>query len=403
MFGYLFERFPSFTQTFCAREVAALRGHGVEAPVFSIRNPDEEPIHQAFPNLGETTYLPDSFEDRIKNDASFRRAARRGVKQLVAEWGDCSEKRRIYEALWLAPELRRQGIWHIHAHFAGMAARTAFWLHRLAGVRFSFTAHANDVFCDEHEDRLTQMIASAEFVATETEFSRQFLLERHPAHADKIYRVFNGIPLKPLNRHAPTPPPLIMSVGRYIEKKGFIDLIDACCQMTDLDFECHIVGQGPLEDTLKTRASAALGKVVIIGPQTQQQIEAALAKASVFVLPCVYAADGGSDNLPTVIMEAMAAGLPVISTRVAGIPEMVIDGETGYMVPEHDPAALADKLISLLQNPAAAQKMGLAARLRCEQLFGAESVATEFKGILEKHGAFSPDRRLKWWERLLGR
>jgi glycosyltransferase involved in cell wall biosynthesis len=399
-FAYLFERFPAFSQTFVYREVLAMRGIGVKAKVFSIREPSGEPSQDFPPELnGITEYLPPGFQDRIEVDAGFRRAARRGIKQLSELWGDESEKRRIYEALWLAPELRRARISHVHAHFAGMAARTAFWLHRLEGIRFSFTAHANDIFCDEPIERLDQMISAAEFVATETEFSAKFLRERHPAYAGKIFRIFNGIPLPPLTRAVATHPPLVIGVGRYIEKKGFEDLIAACRQLQDIEFECQIVGQGPLENALRQQAGSGAGNVVITGARTQNQITAAFAQASIFVLPCVYAADGGSDNLPTVIMEAMAAGLPVISTPVAGVPEMVVDGETGYLVPEHDPGALAARIRTLLGDPGQAQAMGLAGRRRCEQLFDAERVAGHLRDILQKHGALESPTVLPWWNR----
>ncbi len=401
-FAYLFERFPAFSQTFVYREVIAMHAIGVKAKVFSIREPSGEPA-QDFPSelVGITEYLPPNFQERIEGDAVFRRAARRGIKQLTEVWGDDSEKRRIYEALWLGPELRRVGVDHVHAHFAGMAARTAFWLHRLEGIRFSFTAHANDVFCDEPTERLDQIISAAEFVSTETEFSAKFLRDRHPRYADKIFRVFNGIPMLPLTRAEAKCPPLVIGVGRYIEKKGFEDLIAACRQLKDIEFECQIVGQGPLEASLREKAASGPGNILITGARTQNQIASAFAQASLFILPCVYAADGGSDNLPTVIMEAMAAGLPVISTPVAGVPEMIVDGETGYLVPERDPEALAARIRTLLGDPERARAMGLAGRHRCEQLFDAERVAEQLRDILQKHGAFEPPSTLPWWKRWL--
>ncbi len=402
-FAYLFERFPSFTQTFCFREVLALRRRGVEAPIFSLRDPRGEPRQDFPPELaGLTTYVPSSFDERIAEDATFRREARRAIEDLRELWGDETEKRRIYEALWLLPELRRRGVGHVHVHFAGIAARTAFWLNRLGGIRYSFTAHANDIFCDEPLERLGMLIANAALVVTVSDYSVRFLRERFPVHAAKVRRVYNGIDLTRFPRSEPDAArPLILAVGRYIEKKGFADLVEACRQLGPRPFECLIVGQGPLEDTLH---AAALGepRIVVTGPKSEREIAELLARTSIFALPCVDEAKGGKDNLPTVIMEAMAAGVPVVSTPVAGVPEMVIEGETGRLVPPHDPAALAAALAEMLDEPARSRAWGEAGRARCEALFATDRVAAELHAALEQAGAFRQERR-KWWQQWMAR
>ncbi len=393
MFGYLFERFPSFTQTFCAREVAALRGHGVEAPVFSIRNPGEEPIHQAFPNLGETTYLPAKFDELIATDASFRRAARKGQESLKALWGSESEKRRIHESLWLERACRAAKIDHLHTHFAGLSARTAFWLRRLGGPNYSVTAHANDIFRDEPPERLAQVLGEATCVVTVSDFSRDFLLREHPHLSKKLHRVYNGIDISRFAK-SPLPEgrPVIVSVGRAIEKKGFFDLIEACGLLRSLDFECVIVGGGPLEENLRKKVQElGLGDhMKILGARSEEEIRDMLAKARLFVLPCVTGEDGAMDNLPTVIMEAMASGLPVISTTLAGIPEMVVDGTTGFLVPERQPAQLADKIRAHLENRELAAAHGAAGFERCKELFAIERTSASLLEILRNHGAIAP-------------
>jgi len=400
-FAYLFERFPSFTQTFCFREVLEMRRQGVLAPIFAIRDPGGEP-RQDFPKEldGLTTYLPGSFDEALKSDA-FRRAARRALADLRALWGDEQEKRRIYEALWLAPELRRRGVEHVHVHFAGIAARTAFWLKRLAGIRYSFTAHANDIFCDESPERLEMLIREAEVVVTVSDFSVHFLKERFPTHAQKVRRVYNGIHLEHFRLAEPNPTrPLILAVGRYIEKKGFLDLIAACRRLGDRPFECLIVGQGPLEEELRLAAKGD-ARIQITGPRGEEEIIALLSRASVFALPCVNELAGGKDNLPTVLMEAMAAATPIVSTPVAGVPEMVEEGRTGFLVPEHDVAGLAARLGELLDDPARAREMGAAGRRLCEERFATERTTTDLAAVLRDCGAFAA-RPTSWWRRMLG-
>lgn len=400
-FAYLFERFPSFTQTFCFREVLEMRRQGVECPIWSIRDPRDEP-RQDFPaGLKELTrYLPESFESRLGSDGAFRRQVRKALAELRGLWGGEGEKRRVYEAMWLLPELKRQGVSHVHSHFAGTAARTAFWLKKLGGVRYSFTAHANDIFCDEPLDRLGMLIAEAECVITVSDFSVRFLGEKFPGHAAKIRRVYNGIhPGRFRITHPDASRPLILSVGRYIEKKGFADLI-AACRASDADFECLIVGQGPLEDALR-EASAGDARIQITGPRSETEIIELMARASIFALPCVDELAGGKDNLPTVIMEAMAAAVPVVSTPIAGVPEMVENGVTGLLVPPRDPRALQGALDRLLENPVQAVAMGEAGRRACLEKFAAERTTGHLRAILSEYRAFEPRKTEGFFSRML--
>ena len=394
-FAYLFERFPSFSQTFCVREVEAMHGRGLEFPVFSIRKPAGEPVQDYFSDIGPIYFLPEKFDTVLASDTNFRRSARRALESLRALWGCEEQKRRIYEALWLGPMLREAGIRHIHVHFAGSAARTAFWLKRLFGVEYSITAHANDIFRDEPPERLAQMFRAAVVVVTVSEFSLRYLRTKYPSHDEKFCRVFNGIEVDRFQTSSfPDGRPLILSVGRYIPKKGFCTLVEACSRLEGKDFECQIIGNGPLEESLKEQA-ALLGvdqRVSITGPKAEGEIKRLFERSRMFVLSCTRAEDGAMDNLPTVIMEAMAAGLPVVSTDVAAVSEMIADEETGFIVPERDSGALAQKMACLLENPELARAMGMRARERCRELFDLDRTSAALREILTEHGAL-PSRR----------
>jgi colanic acid/amylovoran biosynthesis glycosyltransferase len=394
-FAYLFERFPSFSQTFCVREVEAMHGRGLEFPVFSIRKPAGEPVQDYFSDIGPIYFLPEKFDTVLASDTNFRRSARRALESLRALWGCEEQKRRIYEALWLGPMLREAGIRHIHEHFAGSAARTAFWLKRLFGVEYSITAHANDIFRDEPPERLAQMFRAAVVVVTVSEFSLRYLRTKYPSHDEKFCRVFNGIEVDRFQTSSfPDGRPLILSVGRYIPKKGFCTLVEACSRLEGKDFECQIIGNGPLEESLKEQA-ALLGvdqRVSITGPKAEGEIKRLFERSRMFVLSCTRAEDGAMDNLPTVIMEAMAAGLPVVSTDVAAVSEMIADEETGFIVPERDSGALAQKMACLLENPELARAMGMRARERCRDLFDLDRTSAALCEILTEHGAL-PSRR----------
>ena len=391
-FAYLFERFPTFTQTFCVREVKAMRALGLEFPVYSIRKPTDEPTQDCFDSCSDVTFLPAKYDEILAEDAGFRRAARKALDTLRALWGSEQEKRRIYEALWVGPKLRQAGVRHVHVHFAGTAARTAFWLNKLFGIRYSITAHANDIFCDEPPARLAQIFAAAAVVVTVSDYSLNFLKQNYPKQSGKFFRVYNGIATERFAVSAfPAGRPVIVSVGRYIEKKGFGTLIEACSQLRDRDWECQIIGQGPLESELKEQVNrlGLEGRVHIAGPRCEGEIRELLSRSHVFALPCLKAADGGLDNLPTVIMEAMAAGIPTVSTPVAAVPEMVLDGQTGFLTAERDAAGLAEKIGRLLDDPALAQTLGAAARERCLELFDLRSTSAALCQILKNHDAIA--------------
>ena len=389
-FAYLFERFPSFTQTFCYREVLEMRRQGVSALVYSIRVPKDIPADCPEDIAHVVRYLPepDTLAAEMKTLRMLGRYPWKAIWTL-RRWGKRSDKSRALAAAWLGPKLRSEGIRHVHAHFAGMAARTAYWLKEFYGITYSFTGHANDLFCEtDFPITLGDLVREAKFVVTEADFSRDWLLRRQPAHAAKIHRVYNGIDPTAFPDANPAPGrPRIVSVGRCIEKKGFADLIDACGLLRDrgVSFECDIVGGGPLEESLRARvAERGLQEVVrLTGPQPQEEVRRLLAEATLFVLACATESDGGMDNFPTVIVEAMATGLPVVSTRLAGVPEMVEHGVTGLLVGEKQPEALADAIAAVLSDPNTARRYGACGKNVVAERFVSSVTVAQLRGLLD--------------------
>src|SRR5438067_10285282 len=343
-FAYLFERFPSFGQTFCYREVTELDRQGTAPPIFSIRNPKgERPQDWDARIVKRVHYLPE--EKELLDDVQRALKKRKLTPEIVTaldDWGRRTDFLRLYQAVYVGLRLQELGVRHVHAHFAGMAARTAFWIHRFFPMTFSFTAHANDIFAPRHfEIGLDKLVDAARLIVTETDYAAQFLRERFPQRADSVHRIYNGLDLAEFERaDLSSTPPLIIAVGRLIVKKGFANLIRACALLAERGklFQCEIIGEGPLENELRAQIEQLDLQhcIVLAGAKPQSEVRQRLAAANIFVLPSVVDAQGGMDNLPTVIMEAMASGLPVVSTNIGGIPEMVTENETGFLVPSGD-------------------------------------------------------------------
>lgn len=389
-FTYLFERFPSFGQTFCYREVEEIYRQGTTPPIFSIRNPKDEPPQDWDSRIvSRVRYLPQEKEllESVHRAAKKRRLNPEIVGAL-GEWGRRTDFLRLYQAAYIGLQLQEEGISHVHAHFAGMAARTAFWIATFFPITFSFTAHANDIFAPRNfEVGLDKLIAAATVIITETDYSENFLRERFPAQSERIHRVYNGVDLAGFGRATfSTDPPLVISVGRLIPKKGFANLLHACVLLVGrgVSFRCEIFGEGPLDNQLRQQITELdLQDIVQLpGPKPQLEVRERLAASCAFVLPSVAEAEGGMDNLPTVIMEAMATRLPVISTRLGGIPEMVIENRTGFLVPSEDVAKLAGAIEKVINDRSLARRLGETGYERAQTLFSIEKNVRQLSALI---------------------
>ncbi len=398
-FAYLFERFPSLTQTFCYREVIEMMTQGMAPKIYSIRLPEEKVADVPAAVLEQIQYLrPDEELTALVKRLRHERKIPRAMNHTLRDWSGKTDKHRVYAAAWLGPRLREAKIRHVHAHFAGIAARTAYWLKKFYGITFSFTGHANDIFVEtDFPASLSDLMDEASFVATETDFSRAWLVRNFPQHAAKTFRVYNGIRVpevaEPLQEDAV---PRILSVGRYVEKKGFPILIEACAQLRDrgVKFECDIIGGGPMQEALESQvARLNLGdRVRLPGSVPNAEVRDYFSRCDVFALPCMLEKEGGMDNLPTVIVEAMAQGRPVVSTGIAGVPEMIIDGETGFLVEDRSPASVAASLEKLLSDRELRQALGARGHALAQEKFATEITTCSLKRLLVRYGRFRPPR-----------
>jgi glycosyltransferase involved in cell wall biosynthesis len=379
----VFGAFPLLTTTFITREVLELRRRGVPLVLVSLRRPAPFPMPPETAQLAEaTTYvLP---VDWLQLAAAHLRYALtrpwiywKTLLYLVSRPHPSARARlktilHFGEGVQVAELLRARGVRHIHAHFADRAATVALVASRLLGVRYSLTAHANDIYVAPV--LLREKIAQAKFVTTCTAHNQAHLEQLSGRPIRLLYHGLDfGAPPLASPSHPPAPEPLVLSVGQLKEKKGFCYLIQACRRLRDrgLVFRCEIIGEGPERQKLAALIQALdlTGAVVLCGALPHPEVMRRYGAAALFVLPCVPAADGDLDGIPNVLLEAMACRVPVVSTRLSGIPEVVQDGVTGLLAEPADTQALAGAIARLLQDRPLRECLGQAGRQFVVQRF----------------------------------
>jgi colanic acid/amylovoran biosynthesis glycosyltransferase len=391
--GYVLKRFPRISETFIAAELIELERQGERITVFAITRPQEPFVHAFLDELeAEVIYLP---HRPLRAPLRVARALARVLRTDAPGWlragaavmwpPRVARIRKLMQATVLRDEMRAAGIEHAHAHFATAAATLVGLTEQMGGPSYSVTAHAKDIYHQDVEpERLRERLGPARFVATVSEENRRHLdavLDgRTPVHV-----VSNSVDLRrlgPPRRRRPEPG-LVVSVARLVEKKGLCDLVEACGLLArrGITARLEIAGEGPLRPELEEAGERVGAAVTLRGAVPQEEVRRLYHRARVFALPCVIASTGDRDGLPTSVLEAMALGIPVVTTAVNGLSEAVVDGETGLLVPEHDPAALAHAIERVLSDDVLATRLAAGGRQRVEQRFALERSAARLRTL----------------------
>lgn len=390
--GYVLKRYPRYSETFIVNEILAHEAAGCDLTIFSLLTPGDTHFQDAIARVRAPVYYLNA-ESGLRaadfwNVLQAAQAEVPGVLDVLPE-ARGEDMRIVYQALLLARAIWRHGLTHLHAHFATAATSVARLAARMAGVSYSFTAHAKDIFHEDvRPDDLRRKLRDAAGVVTVSDYNLGFLQQGYGPAAERVERIYNGLELDRFGYAPPRRRPArIVAVGRLVEKKGFGDLIDACARLANcgVAFDCQIVGSGPLEADLGAQIERLnLGdRIALLGPRPQQQIVDLVRGGAVFVAPCVEAANGDRDGLPTVLLESMALGTPCVATDVTGIPEVIRDGETGLLVGQHDPDALASAIERLLSDRALGLRLAKSARRLVEQHFDIHRNAAQIRALFQ--------------------
>ncbi|RMH02152.1 MAG: colanic acid biosynthesis glycosyltransferase WcaL [Chloroflexi bacterium] len=420
--AYIMKGYPRISETFILNEIYRLEQMGVKLHIFSAKRSQETRQHAVVSRIqANVTYLP--LTTSI-SDVSFSRwmwinlphywrahwallrqrplayvrtlaeAIYRTVKYRRRRFGRFKKViiKEFLQAGYIARQVIADGrIRHLHGHFCHGSTTITMFTSLLSGIPYSFTAHAKDIYLRRLNpgDLLQVKIRQAQFVATCTDYNRQHL-ERLCPDGAPVYTVYHGLDTEmfvPQKRPSASPP-IILAVGRFVRKKGFPYLIEAChlLRQAGISFACHIVGEEGEDSPIVQQRIQELGLADVVHIHravTQQELREIYGRCTLFVLPCRVVENGDRDGIPNVLAEAMAVGIPVISTTVSGIPELVDDGQNGLLVPPEDAQALANSIRYLLTHPEQAAKLGENARQKICQMFDVRQTTVRLKSLFD--------------------
>ena len=382
--GYVLKKFPRASETFVLNEILALQRHGAQVTVFALTRPDDGVFHRGLAELQRpVVYLPTRKPDAwLLHLQKHRQLLRDQSAALLGEVDDLLTAARpdlwalLGQGIDLALLAGQHGVQHLHAHFATVAAYAARTAATLADISFSVTCHAKDIYRqDIVPARFQSLLARSAFVVTVCEANRQWIRDQLQGEQRLDLRVlYNGVDTTLFHPRARTEPsaPMVLAIGRLVEKKGFHVLFDALAMLAadGLRPRCVLVGDGEERQALQAQAQRlGLHHVEFAGMRNHDEVRGFIQQATLMALPCIIGQDGNRDALPTVLLEALAAGLPVVSTPIGGVEEIVGGGDAGLLVPPGEAAPLAAAIAVLCRDDAARRAMAARGRTRAEQCF----------------------------------
>ncbi len=426
--AYIVKGFPRLSETFISNEILMLEKMGTDMQLFSVKRPSEELEHHIVSEIrSELEYLPSMTSlsktwllawlwqnlpfywrshIRLARQQPFRYLRTlTSVLAMSLRYRESffSKPKKVFvkefiQAGYIARQIEDSGqIRHCHAHFCHGATTIAMFVSRLTGLPFSFTAHAKDIYQENQNpgNLLNLKIQASSFVATCTGANETYL--KWLGRETKIHKIYHGIDVnffRPEDRPYRRPDPVILAIGRFVEKKGFDRLIEACAILRNKGtrFNCRIIGERGDQYPVLLRQITSLGLVgymTLEGPRAHEELLPIYQQSTLFVLPCQIVKDGDRDGIPNVLVEAMACGLPVVSTEISGIPELIENEKNGLLVKPQDTESLAVAMERLLSNTMLASRLSSNARKTVCERFDSAKTTLQLQNLLNSSIASS--------------
>ena len=363
--------YPRLSETFVAQEIRALEQRGFELCIFSLRHPYDPATHPVHAEIeAPVHYLPEYVHDqpgrvlRALAKLLARAGLWRALAGLIADFRHDPTRnrlRRFAQAMVLAVELP-ESVTHLYTHFMHTPGSVSYYASMICGRSFSISAHAKDIWTIPRRE-LEQKLERADWVVTCTAANEKYLSQLAP-DPSRVTLLYHGLDFERFDAAAGEPsardgsdaanPVRLISVGRAVDKKGYDLLLEALAGLpAELHWKFSHIGGGELLSNLQQQARdlGIDGRIEWLGALPQTEVLAHYRGADLFVLPSRISADGDRDGLPNVLMEAQSQSLACLSTNISGIPELIVDGESGMLVEQKDVTALRRALAELIAAP----------------------------------------------------
>jgi glycosyltransferase involved in cell wall biosynthesis len=359
--AYIVGEFPSYSEYFILNEIKELQKKGFKIVILAIKKGSG--VGSDALGAGDDVIYDTRFFSRAKWVAhvyAYRTIKKRYVQLLTGALQSARTGKHFSTAVYFFYRLKDTPVDQIHAHFLSLPAAIASLLSKLLNITFSGSAHANDIFTTPKADLISR-IGQATFIVTCTQFNAAYLKKiAGEKKGARIYQIYHGIDLlhwpkrKTAIKEGGGSAIHLLTIARLVEKKGIIYLLAAVDLLTKQGYTitCTIIGDGPLLPYYKKYIhDHRLNKIVhLLGALPQEAVQPFYNKADLFVLPCIQAKNGDRDGLPNVLVEALAVGVPVITTRLSAIPELIEHEMTGLLVREKDAQGIAAAIVRLKKD-----------------------------------------------------
>jgi glycosyltransferase involved in cell wall biosynthesis len=405
--GMILKGYPRISETFISNEIRLLERLGFAIHLFSMRQPRENFTHDSVKEIrAAVDYLPETLIRPLprllyhnirfaaKNPRVYGAALKTACRRFSRTRKSATIKHLLQAGYLVHRLLPARGVSHLHAHFAHSPTSVAMFTSRLTGLPFSFTAHAKDIYTSDPR-QIREKISLARFVVTCTEYNRKHLQELSDGCGTPIHRNYHGIDIRLFSNNddglrRPGRPYRILTIARLTAKKGLPTIYRALKILCDRGISLHHTHIGGGEDREKITAlikELDLESVThLLGTQPHQVVSEHYKSADLFVLGCQVAPNGDRDGIPNVLVESMAMGLPVVATRISGIPELVENEKSGLLVPPGNPDELAKAMLRMLTDEELRRRVILAGKQRVVQVFDNRNLIMELAEIFGQEG-----------------
>ncbi len=412
--GMILKGYPRISETFISNEILLLEKRGFAIHLFSMRQPREDFTHPSVQRIrARVDYLPETLIKPLprllyhnlmlayRQPGTYAAALKTAWRRFLRTRKLATLKHLLQAGYLARCLLPASGVVHLHAHFAHSPTSVAMFTSQLTGLPFSFTAHAKDIYTSDPR-QLGEKIDLARFVVTCTEYNRRHLLEISDGHETPIHRIYHGIDMDLFRdrggpQHNPGQPYQILTIARLTAKKGLPTVYRALKILADrgLNFEHTLIGDGEdRKSILRLIKELELSAVSRwLGTRPHDVVLGHYRAADLFVLGCEVAANGDRDGIPNVLIESMAMGVPVVATDISALPELVVDGQTGLLVPAGRPDKLADAMQRMLTDQELRHKVIPAARRAVANDFDNQRLIQELADVYRQNiGQMTVDR-----------